>query len=91
MSGLPLVPALRAVMSFAQTEMTDWHLDRARYVARPVERVLPSSEAPRTSEQLAEALGVLSRRDAVAELCKLLLITAVLKREGLVETAPSLN
>jgi hypothetical protein len=91
MSGLPLVRALRAVISFGQTEMTDWHLDRARWVARSVEPILPMSEAPRTSEQLAEAIALLSRRAAVAELCELLLITAVLKHDGVVTLAPSLN
>jgi len=34
---------------------------------------------------------LLSRRAAAAELCELLLITAVLKRDGLVQIAPSPN
>ena len=75
----------------ARTEITDWHLDRARHVARRVERTLPLPEAPRTSQQLGEAVVLLSRRAAAAVLCELLLITAVLKRDGVVQIAPSPN
>src|SRR5207249_5649424 len=86
-----LPEGLRAVLSFAGTGLMPWRLTRARQVAAPVARVLPLAEAPRTSDQLREALSLLCRRIAAEELCELLLLTGVMKLEGLVPVVPSPN
>lgn len=90
-SKLPFEPALAAVSSFADTEVTMWHLSRARFVARSVARAIPIPEAPSTSRQLADALELIGRAGPTQELCQVLLLRAVLSRDGLVPVAPSQN
>ena len=90
-AGCPLREGLSAVQAFAQSETTEWHLDRARYVAHPVARVLPLSEAPRTTSQIEEALKLVQKRGGAATLCNRLLLGAVARLDGLVTVAPSPN
>src|SRR5690348_882653 len=59
-----LPDGLTAVQCFAQSKITTWHRDRARYVACPVSRLLPVAEAPRTTSQLREALDLIRERRA---------------------------
>jgi len=86
-----LPDGLTAVRCFAQSKITMWHRDRARYVAGPVSRLLPVAEAPRTTSQLREALDLIRERRGASELCERLLLGAVARLEGLVPIAPSSN
>jgi hypothetical protein len=91
-SRLPLPGELAAIVSFANAEMTAWRAQRVRLVARAVVPLLPIAEAPRTSRQLADSHELLARGDAAAaELCQLLLLTAVLRLDGRVPVVPSRN
>lgn len=87
--GLP--HGLAVVRAFAQSQISEWRLDRARHVARPVGRLLPVAEAPRTSTQLWEALELVQEQRGGALLCERLLFGAVARLDGLVPTAPSPN
>ena len=89
---LPTAQRVRVVLSFARAELEPWRIDRARLVARPVERLLPLGEAPRTSRHLSQALDQLRRdRRAAVELCRLLLLGYVLRLDGTVPILPSRN
>jgi hypothetical protein len=90
-SALPFPRGLAVAESFARTEMNEWRAARARYVARPVARILPVEEAPVTSRQLADALALLPGERAVSELCELLLLSAVMRLERLVPVVPEPN
>ena len=90
-SALPLPQELAAIVSFADEEVTTWHMERARLVARPVAALIPVAEAPLTSRQLAEALELITGRSPAWELCRLLLLRAVLRLEGLVPVVRSQN
>jgi len=90
-SGLPLPQGLAAIFSFAAAESTGRHLERARFVARPVASVIPIPEAPSTSGQLADALELIRRAGPAHELCRLLLLSGAMRRDGLVPVAPSQN
>jgi hypothetical protein len=90
-SPLPLPEGLAVIFSFADAEMTTWHLERARFVARSVASAIPIPEAPSTSRQLADALELIGRAGPAQELCQLLLLSAALRRDGLVPIAPSQN
>ncbi len=90
-SPLPLPERVAVIASFAEVEATDRHLERARHVARSVAPLLPVEEAPVTSGHLREALDLVGGRSAAAELCRLLLVSAVLRRDGLVPTLPAQN
>ena len=87
--GLP--QGLAAIFSFADEMVTPWHLKRARFAARSVIPAIPIPEAPSTSHQLAEALELIERAKPARELCRLLLLSAALRRDGLVPVAPSQN
>jgi hypothetical protein len=87
----PLPEGLAAVRRFAQSKVTAWRCDRARYVARPVARLLPVAEAPRTTSQLREALELVRLRSGASELCERLLFGAVARLNGLVPAVPSPN
>jgi hypothetical protein len=86
-----LPDGLTAVRCFAQSRVTTWRRDRARYVARPMGRLLPVAAAPRTTNQLRDALELVRRRRGASELCERLLLGAVARLEGLVPIAPSSN
>lgn len=88
---LPLGMGATVVFSFADAELEGWQLERARVVARPAVPTVPLPEAPLTSRQLADALELIRRDEPARELCRLLLLAAVLTREGLVPAAPSPN
>lgn len=90
-SELALPQGLTAFFSFADERVTTWHLERARFVARFVVPAIPIPEAPSTSHQLADALELIERSEPARELCQLLLLSAVLRRDGLVPVAPSQN
>jgi hypothetical protein len=90
-SKLPLPQRLAATFSFANGEITTWHLSRARFVARAVAPAIPIPEAPSTSRQLTRALELIGRSGPAQELCQLLLLRAALSRDGLVPVAPSQN
>jgi hypothetical protein len=68
-----------------------WRPERAGFVARPVVAAIPIPEAPSTSRQLAHALELIGQAGAAQELCQLLLLSAVPRRDGLVPVAPSHN
>jgi hypothetical protein len=87
----PLPEGLAAVQCFAQSKITAWHRDRARYVARPISRLLPIAEAPRTTSQLRDALELVRQRRGAAALCERVLLGAVARLNGLVPIAPSSN
>jgi hypothetical protein len=90
-SALPLSKGLAAIVAFAETEMTMWHLERVRFVARSVAPAIPIPEAPSTSRQLADALKLIRRTGRARELCRLLLLSAALRLDGLVPVVPSQN
>ena len=89
--ALPIPQRYRAALSYADTELTPQRLERARYVAEPVRRILPLERAPRTTRQLSEALALLDRAGGAEELCRALLLMAVMDVDGLVPVAPSRN
>jgi hypothetical protein len=90
-SALPLPEEVATIFSFADAEMTTWRLQRARFVARSVAPAVPIPEAPSTSRQLVQALELIGRGEPAQELCQLLLLSAVLRRDGLVPVVPSQN
>lgn len=79
------------VLSFARVERAAHHRERARRIAAPVARILPLASAPRTTAHLEAALATVRRSAGAAELCDLLLVAAVMKRDGLVPILPSRN
>jgi hypothetical protein len=83
-AGRPLPQWLAAIASFADAKVTDWHRERARIVAGALAALLPMADAPLTSRHLADALKLIGSRRAAGELCELLLLSAVSRREGLV-------
>ena len=89
----PLSPPrqLAVIISLANAKATEWHRDRARLVAGAVAPLLPMAEAPVTSRHLADALELIGRRSTADELCRLLLLTAVLRLDGLAPIVPSQN
>ena len=89
----PLRPPerMKAVLSFAATEVADDHLRRARLIAEPVAQILPLADAPRTTIHLEQGLAAVATDAGAAELCGLVLLTAVLSLHGAVPVAPSLN
>jgi hypothetical protein len=90
-SSLSLPEQLAAIISFANSRVTEWHRHRARLVAGSVAPLLPMAEAPATSRHLADALELIGRRSTGGELCRLLLVNAVLRLDGLVPIVPSQN
>jgi hypothetical protein len=90
-SPLSLPQQLAAIISSASARVTEWHCDRARLVAAAVAPLLPMAEAPVTSRHLADALKLIRRRSTAGELCGLLLLSGVLRLDGLVPIAPSQN
>jgi hypothetical protein len=90
-SALPVPQEVAAIFSFADAEMTMRRLQRARFVARSVAAAIPIPEAPSTSRQLVQALELIGRAGPAQEVCRLLLLSAVLKRDGLVPVVPSQN
>jgi hypothetical protein len=90
-SALPLPQELAAIVSFAEGEMTTWHLERARFVACSVSPLIPMPDAPLTSRQLADALELVGRASLAGELCQLLLLNAVLRLEGIAPVVASQN
>ena len=90
-SPLSVPQHVAAIISFANAKVTEWHRDRARLVARSVTSLLPMAEAPVTSRHLADALAIIGRRSTAVELCRLLLLSASLRLDGLVPIVPSQN
>jgi hypothetical protein len=90
-SALPPPQCVAATFSFADAEMTGWRLERVRFVARSVAPAIPIPEAPLTSRQLVHALELVGRAEPAQELCQFLLLSAVLRCDGLVPVAPSQN
>jgi hypothetical protein len=88
-SALPPPQQVAAIFRFAEAEMTPWRLQRARFVARSVAPAIPIPEAPSTSRQLVQALELIGRTGPAQELCQLLLLSAVLRRDGLVPVVSS--
>lgn len=90
-SALPLPEKPAAIFAVGDAEMTMWRVQRARFVARPVAAAIPLPEALSTSRQLADALELIARVGPAQELCRLLLLSAALRLDGLVPVVPSQN
>jgi hypothetical protein len=87
----PLPQQLAAIDFYANETMTESHRDRARLVAGAVAPLLPIAEAPLTSRHLDDALELVGRGSEAGELCRLLLLSAVLRLDGLVPLVPCQN
>jgi len=73
----------RSGVALAEAEMTTWHLERARFVARSIAPAIPIPEAPSTSRQLADALKLIGRAGRARELCRPLLLGVALRLTAL--------